>query len=131
MLLHPATLHTRGGLGLPILDVLQVCLEKTTHLGGFCLEYQKALLQTGWCSRCGSLGNRNEKRFQCVLCGHADHADVNASFNIGKPVSYCSLVLRAQRMSQLHKESDLCKGSTDTPQTAMSKMMITVEPLML
>lgn len=80
------------------------------------------------CSRCGSLGNRNEKRFQCVRCGHADHADVNASFNIGKPVSHCSLVLRAQSKGQLHKESDLCKGSTDTPQAAMSKMMVTVEP---
>ena len=89
------------------------------------------------CSRCGSLGNRDKKKFQCVRCGHADHADVNASFNIGKPVSCCSLVPRAQSMSQLHKESDLCKGSPDTPlrqrryKTAMSKMMVTVEPMML
>lgn len=79
------------------------------------------------CSRCGSLGNRDRKKFQCV-CGHADHADVNASFNIGRPVSHCSLVLRTQNMSQLCKESDLYKGSTDTPQTAISKMMATVEP---
>lgn len=79
------------------------------------------------CSKCGSLGNRDRKKFQCV-CGHADHADVNASFNIGRPVSHCSLVLQTQNMSQLCKESDLHKGSTDTPQTAISKMMITVEP---
>lgn len=76
------------------------------------------------------LGNRDQKKFQCV-CGHADHADVNASFNIGRPVSHCSLVLRTQNMSQLCKESDLHKGSTDTPQTAMSKMMVTVEPTKL
>jgi putative transposase len=86
------------------------------------------------CSRCGSLGNRNGKKFQCV-CGHADHADVNASFNIGRPVSHCLIdPARIKSMGQLHKESDLCKGSTDTPlrlrryKTAMSKMMITVEP---
>ena len=79
------------------------------------------------CSRCGSLGNRDGKKFQCV-CGHADHADVNASFNIGKPVSHCLIdPTRIKNRSQLHKESDLCKGSTDTPQTAMSKMMVTVE----
>ena len=82
------------------------------------------------CSRCGSLDNRNGKKFQCV-CGHADHADVNASFNIGKPVSCCSPVLRTQNTSQLCKESDLCKGSTDTPQAAMSKMMIAAEPTTL
>ena len=50
---------------------------------------------------------------------------------LGKSVSYCSLVLRTQNMSQLCKESDLCKGSTDTPQAAMSKMMITAEPTTL
>ena len=77
------------------------------------------------------LGNRDKKKFQCVRCGHADHADVNASFNIGRPVSHCSLVPRVQGMSQLHKESDLCKGNTDTPKTAMPKMMATVEPTML
>jgi putative transposase len=39
------------------------------------------------CSRCGQLGKRNGKKFSCVLCTHSDHADVNASFNIGKSLN--------------------------------------------
>jgi len=34
------------------------------------------------CSRCGSMGLRHRKRFDCPVCGLAMHADVNAAFNI-------------------------------------------------
>jgi putative transposase len=59
------------------------------------------------CSRCGLLGNRNRKHFECPHCGHVSDADVNAAFVIG---------LRHQGILRLPEDRDSVKGSTDTPQ---------------
>ena len=62
------------------------------------------------CSRCGRIGIRNGKEFVCTICGHVDHADVNAAFNIA---------LRQIGDGQFSTDSDVMNGSTDTPQGAM------------
>lgn len=127
---------------------LQKFTEYKARLQGIEVAYVAPAYTSKTCSRCGSLGNRNTKKFQCVKCGHADHADINAAFNIGSPVSHCviasvvHIASEVQTMSRLYKESDLYKGSTDTPpvtfdeyqshnKTATPKMQVTVEHLTL
>ncbi|MEI7827845.1 MAG: zinc ribbon domain-containing protein [Euryarchaeota archaeon] len=67
------------------------------------------------CSRCASLGERVNKSFECLSldCGHVDHADANAAFNISIGQSL------GERVSS--------EGSTDTPKAATevsSEMLI-------
>lgn len=36
------------------------------------------------CSRCGSIQKPDGKKYHCGVCGHIDHRDANAGFNIAK-----------------------------------------------
>ncbi|WP_279385231.1 zinc ribbon domain-containing protein [Methanosarcina barkeri] len=64
------------------------------------------------CSRCGHIGNRHSKQFECPHCGHVDHADVNAAFNIA---------LTPKGSGQFSAERDAGKGSTDTPRRVLDR----------
>ena len=72
------------------------------------------------CSKCGALGERKGKSFKCSFCGHVDHADSNASFNIGVRIE-----------GRLNIDRDMFKGSTDTPKGEILRMEETPEPQVL
>jgi putative transposase len=71
------------------------------------------------------MGQREGKNFKCLDCGHVDHADVNASFNIGRPIP-------PHILDQFDIDRDISKGSSDTPKEATlinDKDLETMKPL--
>jgi putative transposase len=89
---------------------LQMFIEYKAKLLGVDVAYVDPAYTSQSCSRCGLIGNRNKKSFKCPECGHVDHADSNAGFNIAK----------RPYIDQLHTERDVCKGNTDIPKTALA-----------
>ena len=91
---------------------LEQFIKYKAKLEGIPIIYVEAKNTSKECSRCGSIGVRQGKKFKCLNCGHVDHADANASFNIAKrkPIGAGTGLLRADR--------DVRKGSTDTPRGA-------------
>ncbi len=87
---------------------LEQMIEYKARLLGIPVVYVDPYNTSRECSRCGQTGNRSGKEFKCQ-CGHIDHADANASFNIALRPAF------AEGIGQLHTDRDVCKGNTDTP----------------
>jgi len=57
-------------------------LEYKAKICGVVVEAINPFNTSKTCSRCGAIGLREHKKFECLDCGHRDHADSNAAFNI-------------------------------------------------
>ena len=91
---------------------LQQFIEYKARLRGVEVVYIDPYATSKKCSRCGHIGNRHSKQFECPHCGHVDHADVNAAFNIA---------LTPKGSGQFSAERDAGEGSTDTPRRVLAR----------
>ncbi|HIH03727.1 MAG TPA: transposase [Methanoregulaceae archaeon] len=72
----------------PFLQVQQM-VEARARRAGLPVLYVDPTATSKRCHRCGAVGHRHRKRFECPACGLVAHADVNAAINIAVAPCRC------------------------------------------
>lgn len=101
---------------------LQQFVEYKSKLLGVPVFYVAPQYTSQECSKCGQIGNRDKKVFECPHCKHVDHADANASFNIGR---------RSIMYGKLNTDRDVFKSTSDNAQAEIMQTTLTAEPTTL
>jgi putative transposase len=94
-------------------------IKYKASLVGITVSYIEPAYTSKCCSKCGRVGNRNDKLFKCPYCGHVDNADAQAAFNIA-----CV----SDSIHQLRIDRDIRKSHTGVAQEATQSSLVTLEP---
>ena len=79
--LHESPLHPfEFSFGNGSFFALQKMVERRAYNRGIPVIYVNPAYTSKRCSRCGEIGRRTRKQFECPNCGFLAHADVNADF---------------------------------------------------